>query len=75
MSARLPLADRELLTARDVAFRLNVSERTVWRMLSAGRLPQPVRYSKRLVRWRVHDIEAYILSLDPRGAGIQARGA
>jgi excisionase family DNA binding protein len=65
MSPRRPLADRELLTAGDVAFRLNVSERTVWRWVAAGKLPEPVRYSQRLIRWRACDIEAYVKALQP----------
>jgi prophage regulatory protein len=65
MSSEQALAGRELLTARDVAFRLNIGERTVWRWVAAGKLPKPIRYSPRLVRWRAHDIEAFVRGAPP----------
>ncbi|GAB6167486.1 hypothetical protein JCM19992_34860 [Thermostilla marina] len=49
---------RSLLTVKDVATALAVSPRTVWRWVSAGRLPQPIRLAPRTVRWRRQDIEA-----------------
>ena len=48
----------ELLTAREVAGSLKVSVRQVWKLLSCGRLPAPVRLS-RSVRWRVADISRW----------------
>lgn len=55
-----------LLTRGDLSERLNVSKRTISRMLSAGELPRPVRIG-RLVRWRESDIEEFIdRSVDPR---------
>lgn len=63
MSSLPPLATRDLLTIFDVAFRLNISVRTAWRWLSQGRLPQPIRYSRRLVRWRTRDLEFYVQAL------------
>jgi len=48
-----------LMDARDVARRLNVSTRTVWRLLSAGQLPKPVRIG-RSVRWRHEVLEEWI---------------
>lgn len=49
-----------LMDARDVSRRLSVSTRTVWRLLSAGQLPKPVRIG-RSVRWRREIIEEWIL--------------
>jgi len=40
-----------LLTAKQVATWLQISERTLWRMRSAGQLPAPLRVGG-TVRWR-----------------------
>ncbi len=58
-------ADRttDLLTAQQVAHRLSISVRTVWRMLERSELPQPIRYNRKLVRWRTRDIDQYVEAL------------
>ena len=58
-------ADRtkDLLTAQQIAYRLSISVRTVWRMLERHELPQPIRYNRKLVRWRATDIEQYVVGL------------
>lgn len=48
-----------LLTADMLATQLQVSKRTLWRLRSAGLLPQPVRLGG-TVRWRASDITAWI---------------
>lgn len=48
-----------LLTVRQLAELLQVSTRTVWRMQSAGELPEPIRISHR-VRWRRDDVEEWL---------------
>ena len=50
---------KELLTAREVAARIGVSLRTVWRWTETGDLPAPVRWGRngRVVRWKAADIE------------------
>jgi len=48
-----------MMTARELATLLRVSARQIWRMLSAGRLPQPVRLGG-VVRWRVAEVEKWI---------------
>jgi excisionase family DNA binding protein len=52
-----------LLTAQQVANRLSVSVRTVYRLMDRGVLPRPVRYNRKLVRWKSSDIDRYITSL------------
>jgi excisionase family DNA binding protein len=52
--------NEDLLTARQVARRLSFSTRTLYRLVKNGNFPQPVRYSRKLVRWRTVDIEAYL---------------
>lgn len=48
-----------LVTSAEVARLLNVSTRTLWRQLSAGQIPQPVRFGG-TVRWRVNEIKNWI---------------
>jgi excisionase family DNA binding protein len=56
---------RHLLTAKEVAERLGVGLRTVWRWTATGELPAPVRRgsSGRIVRWKVTDIERFVRDL------------
>ena len=51
-----------LLTVGQVAQRLSVSTRTVWRLVSGGQLPQPVSIG-RCKRWPGREIDQYIESL------------
>jgi excisionase family DNA binding protein len=53
------MPDEVLLTAADLARRLNCSERTVRRMRLAGNLPPAVRLGK-LLRWQPQAIERWI---------------
>lgn len=48
-----------LMTVREVAAMLKVSQRQVWKLTSAGRLPAPIRLG-RSVRWRASDIDKFI---------------
>lgn len=48
-----------MIDVREVARILNVSPRTVWRLVSRGDLPPPGRFG-RSVRWRAEDICACI---------------
>ena len=49
----------KLLTVREVANRLGVSSRQIWKLTASGRLPAPVRLA-RSVRWRESDISLFI---------------
>jgi len=49
----------ELLTVKDLSQSLRISARQVWKLLSGGRLPEPVRLA-RSVRWRAADIARFI---------------
>jgi predicted DNA-binding transcriptional regulator AlpA len=53
----------ELLTSHQVARRLAMSVRTLWRLVAAGKFPQPVRYNRKLVRWKSAEVSRYIESL------------
>jgi excisionase family DNA binding protein len=50
-----------LLDVRGVAALLGCSERHVYRLTDAGKMPSPVRLGS-LVRWRRQDIEEWIAS-------------
>jgi prophage regulatory protein len=52
-----------MLTVNDVARRLKVGVRTVWRWLALGRLPRPLRFSAVCVRWRAVDVERFLEEL------------
>ena len=58
-----PRIKPDLMTSQQVANRLAVSIRTLWRMVQAGKVPQPVRYNRKLVRWKAEDLARYIESL------------
>lgn len=53
------------MTVKQIAEELCVSVRTVWRMVERGEFPKPVRYNRKLVRWRRLDLAAYINNITP----------
>lgn len=64
-----PVADVTLLSAKCVADLLGVHPRSVWRMAQTGEIPQPIRLSERVVRWRLSDLRDY---LDEKAAGARS---
>jgi excisionase family DNA binding protein len=55
-----------LLCAKEVARRLGVSRRTLWRRLLQREIPPPVVRSRgRRALWRESDISAYIAAMTP----------
>ena len=62
----------ELLTKIEVARLLKVCLATVTRMVRRGQLPPPVRYSKKMVRFRSRDIENWLTGRDDRAAVSEA---
>jgi predicted DNA-binding transcriptional regulator AlpA len=40
-----------------MARRLHISVRTLYRMVRRGQVPQPIRFNRKLVRWRDSDYE------------------
>jgi len=53
----------DLMTSQQVADRLAVSVRTLWRLVQRGNFPQPIRYNRKLVRWKSGDVQRYIEAL------------
>jgi excisionase family DNA binding protein len=58
--------ERMLLTSEELAKLLEISERTLWRLLSAGRVPRPVRIG-RSTRWRLDEVKDWIERGCPAG--------
>lgn len=48
-----------LIDAEELARMMGVSERTLWRLLSGHKLPQPVRIGRN-TRWRLAEVIAWI---------------
>ncbi|WP_152051756.1 helix-turn-helix transcriptional regulator [Tautonia marina] len=48
-----------LITAEELAKLMQVSERTLWRLLSGGKVPQPVRIGRN-TRWRLAEVTEWI---------------
>ena len=49
----------DLMTVKDVATKLQLSPRSIWRMADGGMLPAPVRLM-RSIRWRRSEIDLWI---------------
>ncbi len=48
-----------LVRADEFAKMMGVSERTLWRLLSAGKVPKPVRIG-RSTRWRMAEVREWV---------------
>ena len=46
----------DLLTIEEVSERYQVTTRTIQNWVRDGRFPQPMRLSRRLLRWRLADL-------------------
>jgi excisionase family DNA binding protein len=64
---RIPAMLHDLLTDWEVARRLTISVRTVWRWARNGYLPQPIRIGG-ITRWRRRDIDDYMRRVGITGA-------
>jgi excisionase family DNA binding protein len=40
-----------MLTVKELASRLGIRPRTVYRLVASGKLPQPIRLTQRTLRW------------------------
>lgn len=81
-----PLAGKEqsneiYLRDSDVAQRYGVARQTVWRWAAQGTLPEPVKLSKGVTRWRMSDLWAHeasrpkVKAVRPRSrTGSKSRG-
>ena len=51
-----------LLNIDDVAGRLRLSKRSIWKLVAVGKLPKPVKVLA-ASRWKKTDIDAFIVAL------------
>jgi len=59
-SDALPIPpDAEFVSARQAAYLLAVHPRTIWRLVERGDLPQPIRFSRNLTRFRIADVKRF----------------
>jgi|YelNatPaOPRAMG01_1025707.scaffolds.fasta_scaffold323599_1 prophage regulatory protein len=56
----------EFVSPAELAKRLGISRRTLFRLVSAGRLPEPVRLTKRTVRWEWAAVQQWLSAKDNR---------
>ena len=61
----------QLIDVSELAKRLSVSKRTIWRLDARGAIPSPLRLGK-TVRWRDQDIEDWIAAGCPNRRGESA---
>ena len=59
------LARVTLLDVQTVARQLGIHRRTVWRLVSTGDLPPPIRLGPKTVRWRLTDLEQHLQRVKP----------
>ena len=64
----------ELLTVNEVAERLRVGRRTVYRWTDAGLMPRPLKLGS-LVRWRADELDRWIAGGCPKVRRSIAGGA
>jgi predicted DNA-binding transcriptional regulator AlpA len=60
-----------MLTTEDLVTILGVTPQTIRRWREAGQMPQPVRFGRRVIRWRQADIDAWLAAGTPDQEQIQ----
>lgn len=60
------LQTRELLDVAEVSAMFGVGPRTIQRWVGASLFPQPIRFNRRVFRWRMSDIEDFIDKQTPK---------
>lgn len=65
----VPLNKDRLLMRREVADRLHVSPKTLDKLVRRGIFPRPIRWSRKLVRWKESTVDDYLANLEPAPDG------
>jgi predicted DNA-binding transcriptional regulator AlpA len=63
----------ELLTADQAAAMLSIHVSTLYKLKSGGRLPEPVRLSRGIVRWRAQELREWVAAGCPGRREWEAR--
>lgn len=58
-----------LIDAKELAELLSVSKPSIWRWLSEGRLPEPIRLTAQCLRWRRDQVNDWIKAGCPQQRG------
>jgi predicted DNA-binding transcriptional regulator AlpA len=72
-SSTIPEAGAELLTLKQLAALLSVSERTAWQWATDGTAPPPLRIGRGTVRYSRRAYEQWIAAGCPRCNGVAAQ--
>ena len=59
--------ERMILRRREVEQQTQLSKATLYRMISSGAFPRPIKLGERAVGWRRKDIEDWFASREPAG--------
>jgi predicted DNA-binding transcriptional regulator AlpA len=65
LPVRQVVPDDELLDAHAVAKRFAISVATLMRLVQRGEFPQPLRYSRKLVRWKRSTVQNWLAVQEP----------
>lgn len=52
--------EERLLTVKEVARLLGVGVSTVWYLAKRDRIPQPIKLSEQITRWKASDVSSYL---------------
>lgn len=55
-----PMTEQALLTVKQVSSLLQIHPRTCWRMSATGDIPKPITIAKKVVRWRMSDLQRFL---------------
>jgi len=58
------MSEQQLLTREQVATMLGVDKRTLDRMVQRKEFPKPIRFNRKLIRWKEKDVEGHLSSLN-----------
>lgn len=70
MTTKAPIALAEFVTLPQLAERLGVSRVSISRWVEQGALPRPLRIGRRIVRWRVADLNAWFAEQQQHQNGV-----
>ena len=59
-SESTPMVEQALLTVKQVSKLLQIHPRTCWRMSATGDIPKPITIAKKVVRWRLSDLQRFL---------------
>jgi excisionase family DNA binding protein len=55
-----------MMTSRQVADRLSVSVRTLWRLIAQGKFPPGIKYNRKLVRWTSKMVDEWMVEQEEK---------